>query len=96
MIDHLRRQAGSGMTAGNMRENGVRNLLVSCADCHHEALLNIDTMPDHVEIHSLDNRLVYTKCGSKSCSLMPNWAERPKRLQRRHGHLGRDMEVLSS
>jgi hypothetical protein len=44
------------MTAGNMRANGVRNILVSCSDCHHEALLNADHMPDHVEIHSLDNR----------------------------------------
>ena len=40
------------MTAGNMRANGVRNLLVSCADCYDEALLNADHMPADVEIHS--------------------------------------------
>jgi hypothetical protein len=67
------------MTAGNMRANGVRNIMVSCSDCHHEALLNVDHMPDHVEIHSLDSRLVCNKCGSENCSLMPNWAERSTR-----------------
>src|SRR5215212_9689708 len=48
------------------------NLLVSCADCRHEALLNVDYLPDHVEIHSLNNRLICNECGSKNCSLMPN------------------------
>jgi hypothetical protein len=74
-----RQQAGPGMTAGNMRANGVRNLLVSCGACHHEALLNVDDMPDDVETHSLDNRLMCSCCGSKECSLMPNWIERPER-----------------
>jgi hypothetical protein len=55
------RYTGPGMTASNMRANGVRNILVSCSDCHHEALLNLDHMSDHVEIHSLDNRLVCKK-----------------------------------
>jgi hypothetical protein len=41
---------GPGMAAGNMRANGVRNLLVFCADCHHEGVLNVDHMPDEVEI----------------------------------------------
>jgi hypothetical protein len=79
MNDYLRRQPGPEMTAGNMRQNGVRNLLVSCGACRHEALLNVDHMPDDVEIHSLDNRLVCASCGSKNCSLMPNWRDRPQR-----------------
>jgi hypothetical protein len=73
------RYTGPGITAGNMRANGVRNILVSCNECHHEALLNLDHMSDHVEIHSLDNRLVCNKCGSKHCNLMPNWREREER-----------------
>jgi hypothetical protein len=45
--DH--RQPGPGMTAGKMRANGVRSLVVSCGDCHHEALLNADSMAENVE-----------------------------------------------
>jgi hypothetical protein len=78
-MEYRRRPPGPGMTAGNMRQQGVHNLLVSCAECHHEVLLNVDHMPDHVEIHSLDNRLVCSRCGSKQCSLMPNWRERLQR-----------------
>jgi hypothetical protein len=31
--------AGPPMTLGNMRENGVRRLNVSCWICHHAAVL---------------------------------------------------------
>jgi hypothetical protein len=34
--------AGDPMTLGNMRENGVRSLDVSCWQCHHRAVLSAD------------------------------------------------------
>jgi hypothetical protein len=52
------------MTFGNMREQGVRHLSVYCRDCHHWPLLNVDHMPDDVEIQSIDRRLVCSRCGS--------------------------------
>jgi hypothetical protein len=61
MIDHRPprkpRQPGPEMTAGNMRENGVRNLSVRCRECHHEALVSADHIVDDVEIHSIARRL---------------------------------------
>jgi hypothetical protein len=40
------RQTEPPMTLGNMRENGVHSLFVSCDCCHHSVELNVDHMPD--------------------------------------------------
>jgi hypothetical protein len=37
---------GPAMTLGNMRENDVRSLSVTCELCRHEALMNMDTFDD--------------------------------------------------
>jgi hypothetical protein len=34
------------MTLGNMRENGVRSLSVTCWQCHHETVINVDQWPN--------------------------------------------------
>ena len=74
------RYTGPGMTFGNMREQGVRNLSVYCRDCHHWPLLNVDHMPDDLEIQTIDRRLVCSRCGSVGKSdTMPNWSERNAR-----------------
>ena len=38
----------SPMTLGNMRENGVRSLLVTCSNvtCRHEKIVNVDAYGD--------------------------------------------------
>src|SRR5215213_6292176 len=70
------------MTFGNMREQGVRNLSVYCRDCHHWPLLNVDHMPDDVEIQTIERRLVCSRCGSVGKSdTQPNWSERPPRAR---------------
>jgi hypothetical protein len=74
------RHTGPGTTAGNMRQQGVRNLDLRCGVCHHEALLNADHMADDVEIHSIDERLVCSRCGSVGqTDVRPNWLERAER-----------------
>jgi hypothetical protein len=45
---------GPPMTLGNMRELGVRRLLVSCLnpDCRHEALIDVSSYwADTTELH---------------------------------------------
>jgi hypothetical protein len=54
------------MTLGNMRENGVRRLDVSCWICHHAAV------HDDVPVPWFGPRMVCTGCGS------PNWIDRPR------------------
>ena len=74
------KHTGPGMTAGNMRENGVRNLELRCRACNHEALMSADILADEVEIHSIDSYLVCSYCGSHGkVDVRPNWLERPDR-----------------
>ena len=77
---HLGDASPARMTAGSMREQGVRNLSVRCRECHHEALLNADILADEVQIHAIEDYLTCSRCGSCGKSdVMPNWRERPPR-----------------
>ena len=67
------------MTLGNMRENGVRSLFVSCWQFHHEAILNVETWPDQVPVPTFGPRMVCTKCGMIGADARPNWQEQPTR-----------------
>jgi hypothetical protein len=33
------------MHLANMRQNGVRSLLIWCINCHHEKIMNVDHLP---------------------------------------------------
>jgi hypothetical protein len=66
------------MSLGNMRENGVRSLAVSCWQCHHQAILNVETWPDHVPGPSM----VCTRCGIVGADARPNWRGK---AEGRHG-----------
>ena len=48
------------MTLGNIRANGVRRLDVSCWECHHKAVLDVDGYGDDVPVPSFGPRLVCT------------------------------------
>ena len=62
------------MTLGNMRANGVRRLDVSCWECGHSAVLDVDGYGDDVPVPSFGPRLVCTKCGAIGGDARPNWA----------------------
>jgi hypothetical protein len=66
---------GPPMTLGNMRDNGVQRLDVSCWECHHKAVLDVDGYGDDVLVPSFGPRLVCTKCGAIGCDARPNWAD---------------------
>ena len=65
------RYTGPPMTLGNMRQNGVRSLDVSCSECHHSAVLNVDQYGDDVRVPSFGPRLVCTYCGTIGCDVRP-------------------------
>ena len=69
------------MTLANMRENGVRSLLVYCNNprCSHEAVVNVDRYGDDVLVRAFSARMVCTVCGVVGADARPNWKERGER-----------------
>jgi hypothetical protein len=64
------------MTLGNMRENGVRSLDVSCWNCRHRAIMSADRWLDSVPVPTFGPRMVCTRCGIIGADARPNWNER--------------------
>ena len=66
------------MTLGNMRANGVRSLIVHCSNvtCRHEAVVNVDSLPDDAPVPALGLRMRCDRCGQCGADMMPNWNER--------------------
>ena len=58
------------MTLGNMRENGVRSLAVTCGAlyCHHEAIMDVTAYADDMVVPSFGPRMVCTVCGAIGAS----------------------------
>jgi len=67
---------GPPMTLANMRQNGVRSLIVTCAICRHAALLNVDAFAGSVPVPAFGPRLICTRCGIIGADVRPNWKER--------------------
>jgi hypothetical protein len=72
-------QSGQPMTLGNMRENGVHRLDVSCWICRHAAVLDVNDYADGLPVPSFGPRMVYTRCGIISADARPNCRDRPTR-----------------
>ncbi|MBV8459059.1 MAG: hypothetical protein JO122_20890 [Acetobacteraceae bacterium] len=70
-------EPGPPMTLGNMREQGVQHLVVSCLNylCGHTALIDVSTYPAGIEIPALAQRMKCGKCGGKRVDVRPNWKE---------------------
>jgi hypothetical protein len=64
------------MTLGNMGQNGVRALYVTCSACGHHTEVNVDAWPDNVAVPSFGPRMRSTKCGHLGADARPNWKER--------------------
>ena len=69
------------MTLGKMREVEVYRLLVSCLNpqCLHEALVEVASYPDDMEVRSLARRMICSKCGGERAFVRPNWKEQSAR-----------------
>jgi hypothetical protein len=66
------------MDLANMRQNGVRSLVVQCHQCLHELIMNVDRLPGDVTVPSLGPKMVCTKCGTIGADARPNWLEKAK------------------
>jgi hypothetical protein len=62
-----------------MRASGVRSLAVTCFNCHHQAVINVDGYPGHMLVPDFGSRIVCTRCGMAGADVRPNWKEKAER-----------------
>jgi hypothetical protein len=75
------------ITLGEMREMGVRGLLVYCSDyhCSHSVAISGDRWSDHVRLSDLEPLFVCQACGTRPAELRPDfeWGKAPAGNARR-------------
>lgn len=52
------------MPLSNMREHGVRSVEATCEYCKHEAIINVDSLPEGLYVPDVALRLRCSACGS--------------------------------
>jgi hypothetical protein len=59
------------ITFGEMREMGLRDVLIYCADyrCSHSIEMSGDQWPDHVRLSDIADRFVCTACGKRGADV---------------------------
>jgi hypothetical protein len=74
------------ITLAEMRESGVRGLLIYCSDykCSHSIAISADPWPDDVRLSDLEQRFVCKACGHRGGDVRPLFddARAPSRLAR--------------
>ena len=70
------------ISLGEMRQMGVRGLLVYCSDyrCSHSTAIRGDRWPDDVRLSNLEPLFVCQACGTKGADLRPDfgWEKQAK------------------
>ena len=66
------------ITFGEMREMGVRGILVYCADykcSHHSIAASADQWPDDVRLSDIEDHFTRSACGHRGADVRPdfNW-----------------------
>ena len=64
------------MTLGNMREHRVRAVEATCETCKHEAVINVDALPDELYVPDVALKLRCSSCGSRKIVVRPDWSRR--------------------
>jgi hypothetical protein len=82
------------ITFGEMRDMGVRGILIYCADykCSHYIAISADQWGDDVRLSGIEPRFVCTACGKRGADVRPDFSWNAKSvggrgLNARPGHL---------
>jgi hypothetical protein len=61
------------ITLGEMRQSGLRRVLVYCSDyrCSHSVAVSADRWPDHVRLSDLEPRFTCEACGHRGGDVRP-------------------------
>ena len=64
------------MDLASMRTHGPRAVNATCLNpgCGHEALINVDSLPDDLPVPDVALRLRCSACGSRQIKTMPDWS----------------------
>ena len=73
----MRSKPGPPMTLANMRANGVRSVIASCANCGRSADVNVDLLPETLTVPEAGRRLRCSSCGGKTISPVPRGISKP-------------------
>jgi hypothetical protein len=74
------------MTLANMRLNGIRTVIASCANCGRSGDVNVDLLSETLTVLQVGKRLCCGSCGGRTMSTHPAWhtASRPSAPNYRH------------
>jgi D-alanine-D-alanine ligase-like ATP-grasp enzyme len=61
------------MSLANMRANGVRSVIAACANCGHQADVNVDALAETLTVPEVGKRLRCSSGGGKTISTRPAW-----------------------
>ncbi|CUT14375.1 hypothetical protein BF49_5455 [Bradyrhizobium sp.] len=63
------------ITFGEMREMGVRDVLIYCRDyrCGHHIEINADCWADAVRLSDIEPKFLCTKCGQRGGKMRPKF-----------------------
>jgi hypothetical protein len=63
------------ITFGEMRDMGVRGVLVYCADyhCSHSVAVKADRWPDDTRLSDIEPRFVCQACGKRGADVRPDF-----------------------
>jgi hypothetical protein len=67
------------ITLGEVRDAGVRRLLVYCRDhrCSHSVIISADQWGDEVRLSDLEPRFVCQACGQRGAEIRAHFADAP-------------------
>ena len=62
------------ITLGAMREQGVRGILIYCADynCSHSLAISADKWPDDLRLSDIEDRFTCSACGKRDADVRPD------------------------
>lgn len=70
------------ITFADMRQQGVRGVLVYCQDfrCSHSVAINADRWPDDLRLSDIEDRFTCTACGHRGGDVRPDfhWNAKPR------------------
>ena len=68
------------ITFAEMREMGVRGLLIYCADyrCSHSIAISGDAWPDDARLSDIEERFTCRVCGKRGADVRPDFNEGKK------------------